>query len=270
MDGTRFDGLTKALAGRLSRRTAMRGAGGGLAAAFALNRLGVTAQEATPVTGENGTNPSYLFIQTAAGGTWAPKEGANGVYSLALTGTPDQTIAFSERPESIVGLVPTNDMIDMLGFTPGDLPNAALVIPGEDGAQNEILVIELSNAVHDGSANTTTYDATILTDYDEATLRYLAQKQRDDEIPGEFGVANLFIDSIFCPDTATIDCLVCDSGLNPTKIGDIGTQGVCAKSITWCGPCSNTSWLGMCQEKYPDADVVHADFPPYSHVPVCR
>jgi hypothetical protein len=33
-----------------------------------------------------------------AGGTWAPKAGADGVYTLTLSGAAAQTIYFSDRP----------------------------------------------------------------------------------------------------------------------------------------------------------------------------
>lgn len=140
MDSKRFDTLTKSFAARrLSRRSALRQGGVGIAAATlgVTGLRAVTAQNATPsaatpgaspaAMGTVGENGAFLFVQTARSGTWAPKAGENGVYTLTLTDTPDQTVYFSDRPARVVGVAPLQQFLDGLGFSPQNQPNAALV-----------------------------------------------------------------------------------------------------------------------------------------------
>jgi hypothetical protein len=59
-----------------------------------------------------------LFVQTFASGSLLPKEGEEGTFILTLNGGYGRTIGFSDRPERIVGSVPTQQFLDGLGFTP--------------------------------------------------------------------------------------------------------------------------------------------------------
>ncbi len=259
MDPTRLDRLATFFADRrLSRRQAVRQGSAGLAAAgvAALGLRGAAAQDATPVATPTvdptdphpsadtaGTHPEYLFVQPFDGGAWAPKAGDEGTYTLTLTGAAAQTAYFSDRPERIVGLAPTQAFLDGLGFTPENPPNAALVAHTADGAQ-DILVIELLTPVYDGDAGTLTYDARVLADYGERGLAHLAQQQTDFEYPETFGEGSLFIDD--CPDS--IDRCWYDSDTGRSYVGDI-TSGNCW-DVWICEPCGSYSY--QCNATFPD------------------
>lgn len=138
-------------------------------------------------------------MQPSDRGTWAPKPGADGTYTLTLTGAAAQTVYFSDRPERIVGLAPTQRFLDGLGFTPVNPPNAALVATQEGSEEQDILVIELLNPGYDADAGTLVYEARVLADYAEPGLGHLARQQTDYELPESFGTGSLFIDD--CADS---------------------------------------------------------------------
>jgi hypothetical protein len=259
MDPTRFDRLSKVFATRRTRRQAFAVGGAGLVAGVAALQHG-TAQDATPLpvpagtptdphpsADGAGTDPEYLFVQPFDAGTWAPKAGVDGVYTLTLTGAAAQTTYFSDRPERIVGLSPTQTFLDGLGFTPETPPNAALVAQTDAG--QDILVIELLDPVYDAGAGTLSYDATVLADYGGRGLASLAQQQTDYELPEAFGEGSLFIDD--CPDSPDDNCWV--NAEHPYTPGKV-TSGNCWNSSytgdAGCSPCN--SWSYYCNLYYPD------------------
>ena len=202
MDTHRFDSVTRTLTNGLTRRTALAAGASGLAAS-ALAGLGLrraAAQDSTPVASPAATGAGFgqefLFVQTAEAGTWMPKSGEEGVYTLTLTGAAAQTIYFSDRPDRIVGTAPMQQFLDNLGFTPDNPPNAAMVTGTGDA--EEVLIIELYNPTYDAEADTLTYEARVLEDYDEDGLAFVAQRQGDTDLPSSFGHTSLFIDD--CPD----------------------------------------------------------------------
>lgn len=256
MDHQQFDRLTRGVANRLSRRTALRGGGLGIASAlFGAGSLDAAAQaspvaEATPAGSELGSeaeDDASLFVQTFDSGTWAPKAGEDGVYTLTLTDAPEQVIGFSDRPQRQVGLIPTDTFLNELGFTLDNPPNAAVVIPGQDG--NDVLVVELLNPVYDPDAGTVTYDAIILEGYEEEGLRYLAQQQNDYEIPAEFGSGSLFIDD--CPD-GLVYCMNPRSLVTCAPAETITNVGMCWNWLALnCVPCKDRG-AQLCNETFPD------------------
>jgi hypothetical protein len=70
-------------------------------------------------------------------------------------------VFFSDRPNRIVGAVPTERILEVLGFDPSDPPNAALVIQTDNGTI-DVIVLELSTPVYDPAAGTMSYVATVL------------------------------------------------------------------------------------------------------------
>lgn len=215
MDPRRFDRVATALAGRLTRRTALTAGSGGLAASLlglAGRRSAPRAQDAASGASPGAsavaspaatpaalTAPQLLFVQTFAGGTWAPKPDEPGAYLLTLTGHAAQTVYFSDRPGRLVGTVSTRDFLDRLGFTPADPPNAAVVAQTADGGE-DVLVVELLNPVYaegfgaDGAV-TVTYEARVLAGEAGERLASVAGRQGDQEFPAAFGPASLFIDA---------------------------------------------------------------------------
>lgn len=267
MNPMRVDALSRLLAERrLSRRQAMQQGAGALAAGtFATSGLAhAAAQEATPApfpsdphpgADTTGTHPEFLFTQPFDAGAWEPKPGESGTYLLTLTGAAASTTYFSDRPERITGLAPTQMFLDALGFSPQDPPNAALVTQTEAGVQ-DVLVIELLNPVYDAAAGTLAYDARVLADYGERGLAYLAQQQTDYELAATFGAGSLFIDD--CPNSTDYcytysggpgNCTSSSQAL--TYVGAV-TSGNCYQ--VWppgCPPCGDYSRL--CNQAYPSA-----------------
>ena len=190
MDDRRFDSLVQLFAARRSRRTALKG---GFAGASALAIRGLTelappagAQDATPEASPetDAPHPSFLFVQLAEGGTWMPKPGEDGVFLLTLAGVSSQSIYFSDRPERIVGTVPTEKFLDQLGFTPLNPPNAAVVVQTPEGTR-DVLVIELFDPVYtqdfaDGAGDVLTYEARLLEAYEGDGLTPWVGEMDDD------------------------------------------------------------------------------------------
>ena len=236
VDANRFDAWTRAMSGRLSRRRALRrgGAGlvGGVVGALGGGRGG--AQEggpgATPGAASEIGNRAFLFVQTFRDGTFAPKAGEDGVYTLTLNGEAGHTVYFSDRPERLVGTVPTQAFLDGLGFPADNPPNAALVAQTEAG--EDVLVVELLNPVYDEAAGTLTYDVRVLADFAPTGLTALAARQADAELAERFDAASLFIDS--CPrhqcwDANSASCISC-------KCSRQGVQG-CPCTTGTMQPC---------------------------------
>jgi hypothetical protein len=265
MNANRFDTITKRLAEhRFSRRTALGGGGTALAtAALGAFTRQTSAQPATPAAatpppgtdlihpGAGWVKPTALFTQTFEAGTWRPKPGEPNAYTLTLEGVSAETVGFTDRPERLAGVAPTQAFLNKLGFTPANPPNAALVAAPTGGGAQDVLVIELRHPVYDAQARTLTYDAAVVPNYTGTGLAALAQHQRDFAFAGRFGAGGLFIDD--CGD-GTATCYNILNGQNNT-IGNISNVGCCADPVL-CDLCNSdgTSWYyGMlCHEDFPD------------------
>jgi hypothetical protein len=246
MDPARFDRLSKLFATRRSRRQALVTGGAGLAATGLLSGIRpTTAQDATPAAtpvpfpadphpsaDSASTHPEFLFVQPFDSGTWEPKAGEEGTYLLTLTGAAADTTYFSDRPERITGLAPTQPFLDGLSFTSENPPNAAIVAQAESGEQ-DVLVVQLFNPVYDAAAATLAYEARVLVDYGGRGLAHLAQQQTDYELAASFGEGSLFIDD--CPDST-------DNCFNGCQNEGTVAGGNCYdwKTVT-CNPCGSYS-----------------------------
>jgi hypothetical protein len=211
MKATTFDALARILANRLPRRRALHQGGAALVAGagWASAQRRVTAQ-ATPTADEDEETGSDLFVQTFSAGTLTPDPDGSGVSTLSLEGSLGQTVYFSDRPARRVGLIPTAVLLEQLGFTPADPPNAALVAQTAEG--EDILVIELMNPRFDEAAETLAYDVRLLADYTGTGLADLAERQADDQFASSFTAAHLFIDGCGkgqCWDGAVSMCVSC-------------------------------------------------------------
>jgi hypothetical protein len=211
MQAKTFDALARMLANRLPRRRALHQGAAALVAASGL----VTAQrhvaaQASPTADEDEETGSDLFVQAFRSGTLTPDPDVFGVYTLSLEGSVGQTVYFSDRPARRAGLVPTDVLLDQLGFTPADPPNAALVAQTAEG--EDILVVELMNPRFDAAAGTLAYDVRLLADYAGTGLADLAARQDDDQFASSFTTAHLFIDGCGkgqCWDGAVSMCVSC-------------------------------------------------------------
>ncbi len=194
MDPRSFDSVTRLFATRRSRRQALAGAGGGLAA-LGLSRT-ASAQDATPVASPEAANhaATELFVQSFDSGSFAPKPGEDGVFVLTLQGEHGRTIAFTDRPQRVIHSIPTQDFLDGLGFTPANPPNAALVMEPSPG-ETDIVVLELLNPQFDQATQSLTYDVIILDTFTtEGGLHFQETPRQPDPAGEDFGLAQLFID----------------------------------------------------------------------------
>jgi hypothetical protein len=176
----------------------------------------------------------YMFVQSAHSGSFVPVEGEMN-YTLTLEGVAPQTIAFSDRPERVVGQVPMQKFLDGLGFSAENPPNAAIEIL-EGNESQDVIVLELFDPVYDAANQTLQYNVSIL---EEPNHSYAIFNERHDtSLPESFGPAALFIDD--CPDCC-YNC--CDSN------GDYCGCFVVGCCWHWpCSPCSSHS----CKDKFGD------------------
>ena len=257
MDNARFDRMTTSLSTRLTRRTALV-AGAGLAAAGFARAVPTTlAQDATPEA-QVTEHPAFLFVQLADSGTWTPKPGVDGVYQLTLANTGEQTLYFSDRPDRIVGTMPTDRFLDSLGFTPVEPPNAAIVVTTPEG-ERDVLVVELFNPVYtrtfgDDGEEFLTYDALVLNAYQGEALDEWVPQADDDQLPSEFTNVSLFID-----DCADITSCFKRIGSELQYVGEIpgGPFPRCFDPGTLtCQSCIGTDahHSNLCYEFYEECD----------------
>jgi hypothetical protein len=267
-----IDRLSRWMAHRASRRSVLSGAAAGaMVASLSGHARGALAQDGTPTAVDDMGTPAaetqqeFLFVQTAASGTFAANPGAGtptalggteagggADYLLTLQGHNGHTIYFSDRPERITGAGPTEAFLDGLGFTPINPPNAALVTSGEDGSTT-IVVLELLNPIYDQSTQTITYGATILDEYDDAGLQHLIEQGAGGTPPESFTGASLFIDD--CPDIT--ECVSMAMRNIPVPVGPVpgGPYGTCwSWSSFACHLCSSSvtgdDLNRMCNQQY--------------------
>jgi hypothetical protein len=242
MNPTRFDRIATLFAERrLNRRRAVQHGAAGLTAVGLTATIlkSAAAQDATPVTDASpaasgeADRTELLFVQSFESGAIAPKDGADGTYTLTVQHGLGETLYFSDRPERIVGTTPTQQFLDVLGFTPENPPNAALVIGSEDGG-TDIAVVELMNPTYDKASSTATYDISVLENYEREVDMQLEEAPSDlAAVASSFGTAHLFIDD--CPND-TISCTAPYYGDQRQTLGSFPNQPFCYNYLL-CIPC---------------------------------
>jgi hypothetical protein len=269
VESSRFDTISRLFAARrLSRRSALATGGAGLAAA-ALGSA-ASAQEATPA----GTpvaetdHPSFLFVQSFGAGSIAAA--ANGQFTLTADHLTGQTIFFSDRPERIVGTVPTEDFLGLdrapsasatpgsgeatpeggIGFTPANPPNAALVFDSAAGSDEpgDVLVVELINPTYDRATGLATYEISVLADDTAVDLSFVSEPVTDAAAIRQFEGASLFIDD--CSD-GDIICVNVTTGARTTLVSADEPTGYCWDSSNLCcSPCAGIDyWWQQCYDQ---------------------
>ena len=256
MDPIRFDSVSRFFANRrVTRRQALAGTGAGLAAG-ALTAAGFSvaaAQEATPETSAaaSGGSPTMLFVQSFQSGDIAPKEGAEDRFTVTLDHGLGQTIYFSDRPDRIVGALPTDRFLANLGFPADNPPNAAIVTKSESG-ETTISVVELFDPVYDPATATATYDLAVLENWQDSTALGITETPvHPGELGATFGAAHLFIDGLVdCPDT-TMTCF--HNGEAVGTIANADHDGYCDQGTLACYPCENPTpsyWIDQCNQRF--------------------
>jgi hypothetical protein len=275
MNPEQFDRIAARLAAhRASRRAAIGASGIGVVAAATLGGLvarSTAAQDATPVAGEADLPDSvfpgavqessqFLFVQSFAGGSIVPVEGADGSFTLTLDSANPQTVFFSDRPERVFGLAPTAALLDGLGFTPDNPPNAALMVTTEEGGA-DVLIIELFDPVWDEASGTLTYTVQVLSDYQESGLAFAALQQTDFQLPEQFGEGGLFVDS--CADGRVYCHQYNPDGSMGPAVGPSGMTPFCFEHSTYrCMPCSGAGVI--CAAAYPSQCIDRSSAQPRS------
>jgi hypothetical protein len=248
MDSHRFDTLAKLLAGRRSRRAALSdGAAGqaGLAALGTAPARRATAQDAAQPAAV--ADPALLFVQVFDAGELAPKAGEVGVYTLTFSGGTGTTLYFSDRPDRLVGTLPTAAFLDRLGFSPEDPPNAALVAAGPDG--EAVYVVELLDPILDEGADTLTYDVVLLGEAD-VELRFRSGVQAAPTEALTFGASHLFVDDATCGKHEVL----CYTSHDDTSVGSLGAGfGFRVNLLYWvCRPSEGCPALrDRCSAAFP-------------------
>lgn len=243
--------------GLFTRRSALAGGAALLAGASVAS---ISAQDATPIPADSAEGPTFLFVQLADEGTWTVSPDSPEEYVLALTGVPRESLYFSDRPDRIVGAVPTAQLLDGLGFTPVNPPNAAVVVRTPEG-ERDVLVVELYDPIYTeafGSESSigVTYRAKVLDAYHGEGLTSWYDEQEDPELPSEFSDVSLFIDD--CADLTS--CWV-QTRAAWVVVGSLptGPVGQCWDWVSWtCGFCDGSRYGAFqlsdaCNAAYPGA-----------------
>jgi hypothetical protein len=206
MHDNRVASTDTTLVAPVSRRGAILGTAAGLLTAVGALRLRAAAQDATPeATPVDDQEPTALFVQSGfRTGTLEPKPEAEGIMVLTLQGAPPYTVFFGDRPNRVVGAAPTQRVLDALGISPEDPPNAALVVeaarPNEEDPTDTI-VLELIAASYDPAAETLTYDVRVLAEVRRlptTRVAFVERPRTGEDVPASFGPSSLFIDSAGC------------------------------------------------------------------------
>jgi len=205
-----------------------------------------------------------LAAWRAQAGSVVPS-GTVGRYTLTLEQGLGHTIYFSDRPDRIVGSMPTPQFLSELGFSEGNPPNAALVVETDEG-QTEVAVLELFDPGYDEPTRTATYEVAVLAEWERRGGDRFAEIDIDlAQLLPTFGAAHLFIDDYdlngdpvdFCPQGTMTTCW-----LNGRKIGDLDWFGVCEARSGRCqgtvlGQISfennQTKWNYQCNATFSDS-----------------
>lgn len=174
----------------------------GLLAAFSTVIVAVGAIAAWLTIRDGGSSEavSWLYSQTAE--TAQLDDLGDGTHLLTLSGVDLHTIQFSDRPDRLVEIIDTADLIDGWDtMFASSAPNAVLV-EHEPSGETDSLVVVLSRPRLDISAGELTYDVTILAD-ELHPERLVNLADSHPEPPVAMQMVSLFIDSVEDPASST-------------------------------------------------------------------
>jgi len=244
MESHHFDRLTVSLSMRFSRRRALTAGVAGLVAAGLARGGPAVAQDATPTASTS--TPTTVYIQLADGGSWVPKPDADDVYLLTLIDPGEQTLSFTLAPDRYVTTIPTEDLLETLGFTPDNPPNAAIEVVTASG-ERDVLVVQLMDPVYtvaaDGNLGALLiYEARVLDAYRGTGLQEWTPEVDDDQLPTEFERVSLFIDNGCWGFTG---CFLVEDGVRGARIGAVPSSTNLMRCPGFepgtCVPCSGNS-----------------------------
>ncbi len=202
--------------------------------------INAAVAQATPEAETDQKTP-FMFVQTFGKGSLAPA-GGDGLLTLTADHLAAQTLFISDRPERVVGTVPTEQFLAAgptgeSGFSELDPPNAALVFSVADG-NGDIAVLELIDPTFDPSTGAVTYSVRLLDDVESVGLSLDTTPVTAESAARDFESASLFIDD--CPDGQ----VVCLAGDGSGEIGQFpspsGSMGFCYDAAQiCCKPCQD-------------------------------
>lgn len=144
---------------------------------------GSGSTDTTSATGP-ASDTSWLFVQTAAGGTWvAGADGTSG--TLSLTGVSPEVQAFTDRPARQVAWESPQQFTDAWasrGFEQ-DPPNASVALHTAKAGELPV-VVELTSPTWDAGSSTLTYKGSVV-----------GGTAGTPALPASFGEVSLFVDS---------------------------------------------------------------------------
>jgi len=203
------------------------------------NSLGTTtAQEPEGVQAVEKVR--YMFVQNANSGSFVPVEGKENLYVLTLKGVSPQTIAFSDRPQRVIGQVAMQKFLDGLDFSVKNPPNAAIeVLEGKE--EIDVIVVELFDPVYIAATGTLQYTVSILKEPNHSYAIF--NERHDKSLPPQFNFCALFID----------DCKDCYMECGEKNGYDCGALRIgrcwCWKKVS-CRPCySRSHYSKECQKE---------------------
>ena len=141
----------------------------------------------------NASEVSWLYSQTASSGEL--DDVGDGKFHLILRDVDYHTIQFSDRPDRLVEVIETADIVKNWDtLFAGSSPNAVLVEHEPDGTTDSLVVV-LEKPYFDYEADELTYEVTILADEAHPErLKKLANAHK--ESPVAMRAVSLFIDSV--------------------------------------------------------------------------
>ena len=191
----------------------------------------------------------FLFLQTSTGGTLVAND--DGSFDLTLDGHHGGTIYFSDRPERVFGVSPTDDFLETLGFPKKNPPNAALLV--NSGNKEDVAIVELFDPVFDEELGRLTYRVKLLDAYDETGLDHVADQITASDLPAEFDKATLFIDD--CSDLSECCKDTWWGGTSCEPLPSLSAPR--AKCWSWenlrcelCFPDASRGYVDACVHKY--------------------
>lgn len=170
---------------------------------------------------------SWLYSQSANEGVL--EDLGSNRYRLTMKNVDLHTIMFSDRPDRLVEVIDTKDLVDSWGEVfATSAPNAVLVEHEPDGTTDS-LVLVLEQPVLDVKAKTIVYEAELLADeMHPERLKKLVDAHL--EPPSEFYAVSLFIDSVATPSDSGTPVFT-GSGAN-ALVQKLGLGGIPTKPVS--------------------------------------
>ena len=225
MAGHAFDTVARTLASGLPRRRMVGSLLGLAAGSLAASVRGRASAQPAPDAAQSPPT-TYLYVQSAAGGTLTPAKRADH-YTLTLAGVGPRTVYFGNIGGSDTGTIPTATFVDELPTLFPGPPNAALSVHVDSG-EEETLTFTILSGSHDADARTIQYEIRLLANVESPGLAAFDERGTPVVAPGRFAEAHLFIDD------GGISCTCCP--LDSTQRQRFGCSTRTVASCTVCRP----------------------------------